>query len=146
MTIKMKDMLVLPVKRTAGRVMPFLKDGNNETMFVGSRYHVDLCVTAINAYDTNQERINDLDELRKGSMNCIKQQREEITKQQQEIAELKAVLADITKEENIHPIKDWAICGICTNSSSGSEGRETRMKKFYKFFELIDHANKLLEK
>ena len=90
--IKMEDMLVLPVKRTPGGIMPFLKDGNDEVMFVGSRYHVDLCVTAINAYDANQERIVELDELRKGSMNCIRQQREEITMQQQEIAELKAEL------------------------------------------------------
>lgn len=55
--IKMSDMLILPVKRVNSGVMPFLKDDNDEVMFVGTRYHVDLCVTAINAYDANQERI-----------------------------------------------------------------------------------------
>lgn len=55
--IKMKDMLALPVKRAPGGIMPFLKDGNDEVMFVGTAYHVDLCVTAINAYDDNQDEI-----------------------------------------------------------------------------------------
>ena len=36
-----------------------------------------------------KKRVNDLDELRKGSMNCVKQQREEIAQQQQEIESLK---------------------------------------------------------
>lgn len=40
---------------------------------------------AIDSYDANQERITELDELRKGSMSCIKRQREEI-------AELKAMV------------------------------------------------------
>jgi len=61
--IKMSDMLMLPVKRVNGGVMPFLKDDNDEVMFVGTRYHVDLCVTAINAYDANQERITELESM-----------------------------------------------------------------------------------
>lgn len=59
---------------------------------------------------------------------------------------LRDALSGITKEENIHPIKDWAICGICTNSSSGSDGRKTRFKKFDKFFELISDAESTINK
>lgn len=58
--IKMSDMLTLPVKRVPGGMMPFLKDGNDEVLFVGDGYHVDACVLAINAYDANQQEIADL--------------------------------------------------------------------------------------
>jgi len=88
--IKMSDMLMLPVKRVNGGVMPFLKDDNDEVMFVGTRYHVDLCVTAINAYDTSQERIADLDELRKNSMACIRSQGDKVIEKSEEIKALKA--------------------------------------------------------
>jgi len=77
---------------------------------------------------------------------------EEIIKQQEEINELRAMvnalresLSLITKEDNIHPIKDWAICGICTNSSSGSEGRKSRMKVFYEFIGLLEGADEALD-
>jgi len=107
MTIKMKDMLALPVKRVAGGVMPFLKDGNGEVMFVGSRYHVDLCVTAINAYDANQERMVELQKLVDhwicNHNNVVAQlrvftSRPDITinKQQEEIKALKAHAEELT--------------------------------------------------
>lgn len=47
---------------------------------------------AINAYDANQERIADLDELRKNAMECIKSQRDEITDKSEEIKALKELL------------------------------------------------------
>ena len=74
-------------------------------------------------------------------------------KDQARIAELEAQvealrgsLSAITKEDNIHPIKDWAICGISANSSSGSKGRESRMKTFHEFFSLVDVAENVIKK
>ena len=61
------------------------------------------------------------------------------------IKELEVAIDGITNEDNFHPVKDWAICGICHNSSSGTDGRESRMKEFYKFISLMDNAKKLIE-
>ena len=57
---------------------------------------------------------------------------------------LSLAVDNITNENNIHPIRDWAICGICHNSSSGSEGRNTRMKTYYEFMGLIEAAKELI--
>ncbi len=67
-----------------------------------------------------------------------------INHHESQIEELKNAIAEITNDNNIHQIKDWAICGICHNSSSGSEGRETRMKTYYEFIELIGKAKNLI--
>lgn len=56
----MSAMLVLPVKKESGGVLPYLKDGNGEIMFVGSHYHVNLCVTAINEHDKKDAEIEAL--------------------------------------------------------------------------------------
>tara|TARA_R110000851_G_C12832360_1_gene540812 strand:+ start:167 stop:454 length:288 start_codon:yes stop_codon:yes gene_type:complete len=61
------------------------------------------------------------------------------------VKELEGAIRDITTESNFHPIKDWAICGICHNSSSGSEGRNSRMKTYYEFIELIEAAKNLID-
>tara|TARA_R110000850_G_scaffold252359_1_gene377543 strand:- start:458 stop:760 length:303 start_codon:yes stop_codon:yes gene_type:complete len=59
--IKMSGLLALPVKRTEGGIMPFLKDNNGEVMFVGDGYHVDACVIAINSHDTLTARVAELE-------------------------------------------------------------------------------------
>lgn len=61
--IKMSDLLALPVARTSGGVMPFLKDGNGEVMFVGDGFHIDAVVHAVNTHDTMQARIVELESL-----------------------------------------------------------------------------------
>lgn len=120
MTIKMKDMLALPVKRTAGGIMPFLKDGNDEVMFVGSSYHVDLCVTAINAYDANQEEIEC---LLKSIINLTNYGDEKLKKnveQQQEIAELKAMVNALIEKAN--PALDDMVVLFSEQRPSHSDG------------------------
>ena len=70
---------------------------------------------AINAYDTNQARI----------------------------AELEGVLREITKEENIREIKDWVTCGM-TNSVSASSDTGLIANKYNNFFDLISRATTLV--
>ena len=60
------------------------------------------------------------------------------------VKKLEGAIGNITNENNFHPIRDWAICGICTNSTSGSEGRDTRMKTYHEFIRLIDAAKDLI--
>lgn len=74
-----------------------------------------------------------------------------ISNMEAKIKELKEVnstlvlaVESITNDENIHPIKDWAICGIYNNSGKGTEGRATRMKTYYEFMELIESAKALI--
>ena len=67
-----------------------------------------------------------------------------INHHESQIQELKNTINEITKESNFHPIKYWAICGICSNSSSGSEGRKARMETFDKFILLIENAKKII--
>lgn len=69
-----------------------------------------------------------------------------INHHESQIKELKNTINEITKESNFHPIKDWAICGICTNSASGSKGRKTRMETFNKFIVLIESAKRVINK
>ena len=59
---------------------------------------------------------------------------------------LSSAIRDITIDDNLHPIKNWAICGICHNSSSGSDGRNTRMKTYYEFIGLVEAAKRLINK
>ena len=66
-------------------------------------------------------------------------------KKRYRIAELEAAINSITSDENIHPIKDWAICGIYSNSTRGSEGRESRLAVYNKFTVLVNNAKQLLK-
>ena len=76
---------------------------------------INAIATAINAYDTNQARI----------------------------AELEGVLREITKEENIREIKDWVTCGM-TNSVSASSDTGLIANKYNNFFDLISRATTLV--
>lgn len=44
--------------------------------------------------------------------------------------ELASRLTTIIDSKEANQVKDWAICGICTNSLDGTEGRRTRMAAF----------------
>jgi hypothetical protein len=67
-----------------------------------------------------------------------------INHHESQIQELKNTISEITNDSNFHPIKDWAICGICHNSSYDSKGRKTRMETFHKFILLIERAKKII--
>ena len=60
MTIKMSEEFKLPVKKTPGGVLPYLKDCNDLVIFIGDEAHVKAAVLAINAYDANQLEIAEL--------------------------------------------------------------------------------------
>ena len=51
MSIKMKDVFCLPVSHHKGGVMPYMKDNNGQTIFVGDNEHVLPTVIAINNHD-----------------------------------------------------------------------------------------------
>ncbi|WP_136484655.1 hypothetical protein [Vibrio sp. H11] len=51
-------------------------------------------------------------------------------KLERERNELASQLTTIIDSKEANQVKDWAICGIYTNSVEGTEGRETRMAAF----------------
>lgn len=61
MKVKMLDTFNLPVKKSPGGMMPFLKDNQGAVVFVGDDHYVEAATIAINAYDVNQERIAELE-------------------------------------------------------------------------------------
>jgi len=98
--IKMSDVFELPTKAKLinGDARILLSSRNIMiTSFSGIPNAAQHMATAINAYDANQERIADLDELRKNSMECIKSQRDEITDQAEEIKAQAAHIKNLTE-------------------------------------------------
>ena len=86
--IKMSDVFIMPVKKTPGGVMPFLKDNQGEVIFVGGDMHVDAVVVAINVYDANQKSISNL-------RSAVHNLATDGLKQDKRITELEAALLEL---------------------------------------------------
>jgi len=89
--IKMSDVFDLPMQQ--GDHQKFLLD-RNDVYICETEYNnqSEAAKIAINAYDANQERIADLDEMRKNSMECIKGQRDIITELEKTIKQQQAMI------------------------------------------------------
>lgn len=68
----------------------------------------------------------------------------ELDEAKRQIEELTSALDSIVRSEEARLVKDWAICGINTNSVRETPGREMRMNKFYAHYSKVSEAEKLL--
>ena len=127
--IKMSDVFKLPMQQGEHEVYLLDSEDALRGKFETSG-EVVYTIHAINAHDANQERIADLDGLRKGSMNCIKQQRQEITEQAEEIKALKAQVELLREDFSFFISQYGCLCGhpSCSKCKDTDDGVKLLLK------------------